>query len=96
MTPTAKGRAAASAGPASYVVVYDEDAASELAEIRDKALRRAVLASVEKLRLLGSKTIEPHAKKVEGAKSCGSYDLAAGRARSGRCTSSAASGSSSF
>lgn len=60
-------RAGTATGPTTFVVVYDEEAAAELAAIRDKKLRRAVLAVVEKLRLLGPKTIEPHAKKIQGA-----------------------------
>lgn len=56
-----------SGGPGNFVVVYDPDAVRELQEIRDKRLRTAVFTAVEKLRVLGPKTIEPHSRKVQGA-----------------------------
>lgn len=69
-----------SGGAESFVVVYDHDAARELQEIRDKRLRAAIFTAVEKLRVLGPKTIEPHSKKVQGA--CKLREL---RPRGGQC-----------
>ena len=56
-----------SAGADTFVVVYDHDAARELQDIRDKRLRVAIFTVVDKLRVLGPKTIEPHSKKIQGA-----------------------------
>lgn len=70
-----------SGGAGSFVVVYDHDAVRELQEIRDKRLRTAVFTAVEKLRVLGPKTIEPHSKKVQGT-----TKLRELRPRGGQCT----------
>ncbi|MEZ5080189.1 MAG: type II toxin-antitoxin system RelE/ParE family toxin [Thermoleophilia bacterium] len=62
-------------------MVYDHDAVRELHQVRDKRLRSAIFTAVDKLRILGPKTIEPHSKKIQGANK-----LRELRPRGGQCT----------
>jgi len=60
--------AAAPAAAQGFVVVYHEDAVRELDEHRDRKVRRSIFTAVAILSQAGPKLIEPHAKKVQGAK----------------------------
>lgn len=49
-------------------MLYHPDAVREFEEIRDKKTRRSILTAVSILSQLGTDAVEPHAKKVQGAK----------------------------
>lgn len=53
--------------PQPFTVVYDPDAAAELATaMKSKEERKAILNAVDKLRQLGEQLVPPHMKPLQG------------------------------
>jgi len=49
-----------------HLVTFDADAAIELASVQSKAERKAIYATVAKLRVLGEQLTPPHMKPLQG------------------------------
>lgn len=60
--------AASAAQRTNWVVLYHPDAVKKFEEFKEKKVRRAILTVVAVLGQTGPKCIEPHSKKIEGAK----------------------------
>lgn len=68
--------------PHPFTVVYDPDAALELASaVKSKEERKAIFNAVDKLRQVGEQLAPPHMKPLQGAQAGGLREL---RPRQGR------------